>query len=67
MLAGLGTPDYVAEGMDPLPPVTRVDNPQYPHGSNHFHEGFSDLRFDPHFPVVYGRVENMVFGRCGGS
>ena len=49
------------EGMDPLPPVTRVDNPQYPHGSNHFHEGFSDLRFDPHFPVVYGRVENMVF------
>ncbi len=47
--------------MDPLPPVTKVANPKYPHGTNHFHQGFSDLRFDPKFPVMYGRIENMAF------
>jgi hypothetical protein len=49
------------EGMDPLPPVTKADNPDYPHGSNHFHEGFrDDLRYDPHWPVYYGRFDDMV-------
>ncbi len=48
------------EGMA-LPPVEKVPNALYPHGTNRFHEGFSDLRFDPRFPVVYGRVGGMVF------
>jgi len=47
-------------GMDPLPSVSRVENPDYPHGSNYFWEGFSDLRFDPNYPVVFGRIEKMV-------
>jgi len=33
------------EGMDPLPPLTKVANAQYPHGTNNFSDSFSDIRF----------------------
>jgi len=49
-----------ARALDPLPPVTKAEDAQYPHGSNHFHEGFSDPRFDPQFPLYYGRLDDMV-------
>lgn len=48
------------EGMDPLPPVVKAADSPYPHGSASFHEGFSDLRFDPKYPVYYGRLDDMV-------
>jgi hypothetical protein len=47
-------------GMDPLPPVTPSENPKYPHGSDQFHQGFSALRYDPRFPLYYGRFDDMV-------
>jgi len=47
-------------GMVELPPATKVDNAEYPHGSNQFHEGFCELRFDPKYPVYYGRFDEMV-------
>ena len=47
-------------GMDPLPPVTKVEHPKYPHGSDKFWEGFSDLRLDPKYPLFYGRFDEMV-------
>ncbi|GMU91567.1 MAG: hypothetical protein AMXMBFR4_06250 [Candidatus Hydrogenedentota bacterium] len=48
------------EGMNPLPPVTPVKDSPYPHGSALFHEGFCGLRYDPRFPVYYGRFDDMV-------
>ena len=47
-------------GMETLPPVSKVDNAKYPHGSDKFWEGFSDLRFDPKFPLFYTRFDEMV-------
>jgi hypothetical protein len=43
-----------------LPPIVKVENPQYPHGSNNFSDSFSDLRFDPNYALFYGRFDNMV-------
>ena len=46
--------------MDRLPSVNNVDNPKYPHGGAGFHEGFSDIRFDPNYALFFGRFDNMV-------
>lgn len=48
------------EGMTPPPPAKIVENAPYPHGSQHFHEGFSNIRYDPKYPVYYGRFDDMV-------
>lgn len=48
------------EGMTPPPPAEIVEDAPYPHGSKHFHEGFCDLRYDPAYPVYYGRFDDMV-------
>jgi len=47
-------------GMDPLPPITKVADAKYPHGTNSFSDGFSDLRFDPNYALFYGRFDHMV-------
>jgi len=47
-------------GMDPLPPIQKVENARYAHGTNGFWDGFSDLRFDPKYPLFYGRFDDMV-------
>ncbi len=46
--------------MDPLPSITKVEDAQYPHGTNSFSDGFSDIRFDPDYPLFYGRFDDMV-------
>jgi hypothetical protein len=46
--------------MDPLPPIQKVEDAKYPHGTNNFWDGFSDLRFDPRYPLFYGRFDDMV-------
>ncbi len=43
-----------------LPPITKVPNAQYPHGTNNFSDGFSDIRFDPKYALFYGRFDEMV-------
>ncbi|MBT3379630.1 MAG: hypothetical protein HN742_18720 [Lentisphaerae bacterium] len=48
------------KGMDPLPKGNVVENAKYAHGTNGFWDGFSDLRFDPDFPLFYGRFDDMV-------
>lgn len=48
------------EGMDPLPSIQKEANPKYPHGNNRFWDGFSDLRFDPRYPLFYGRFDDMA-------
>jgi len=45
---------------DDFPPIAQVEDSQYPHGGAGFHEGFCDLRFDPEYPIWYGRTEDMV-------
>lgn len=44
-----------------FPPIKQVDDSPYPHGGSGFHEGFCDLRFDPKYPIWYGRFDDMVF------
>ena len=46
--------------MEQLPTVNKVADSRYPHGGAGFHEGFSDLRFDPKYPLFYGRFDDMV-------
>ena len=46
--------------MDPLPSVNKVDDSPYPHGGAGFHEGFSDVRFDPNYALFHGRFDDMV-------
>ncbi len=43
-----------------FPEIVQVEDSIYPHGGRGFHEGFSDLRFDPEFPIWYGRFDEMV-------
>lgn len=46
--------------MKSLPPIQKTPNPKYPHGNSRFWDGFSDLRFDPRYPLYYGRFDHMV-------
>ncbi len=46
--------------MAALPPVTKTEQVLYPHGNSLFWEGFSDLRFDPKYPLFYGRFDDFV-------
>lgn len=43
-----------------FPTITPVADSRYPHGGRGFHEGFCDLRFDPAYPIWYGRFDEMV-------
>ncbi|HJN14803.1 MAG TPA: hypothetical protein QGH10_04905 [Armatimonadota bacterium] len=46
--------------LEALPTVNKVEESRYPHGGSGFHEGFSDIRFDPNYPLFYGRFDDMV-------
>jgi len=46
--------------MDRLPSVNKVDDSKYPHGGAGFHEGFSEIRFDPNYALFFGRFDDMV-------
>ncbi|MDP6556557.1 MAG: hypothetical protein QGG71_17940 [Pirellulaceae bacterium] len=46
--------------MDQLPTVNKVDDSPYPHGGAGFHEGFSEVRFDPNYALFFGRFDDMV-------
>lgn len=46
--------------MDPLPTPPKVADAKYAHGTNGFWDGFSDTRFDPKYPLFYGRFDDLV-------
>lgn len=50
------------EGMDPLPKPEGAPDPEkkFPHGTDTFRDGFSELRFDPKYPLFFGRIDKMV-------
>jgi len=43
-----------------FPEIVQVEDSKYAHGGRGFHEGFCDLRFDPEYPIWYGRFDEMV-------
>jgi len=47
-------------GIDPLPPIQRIPNARYAHGTNGFWDGFSDIRFDPKYALFYGRFDDLM-------
>ncbi len=42
------------------PPITKVENARYAHGSNSFADSLSGLTFDPEKALYYGRFDDMV-------
>ena len=46
--------------MDPLPTIKKVPDARYPHGTNGFWDGFSDIRFDSKYALFYGRFDDMM-------
>lgn len=42
------------------PPVNKVENAQYAHGTNSFADSLSGLTFDPEQALYYGRIDDMV-------
>jgi len=42
------------------PPISKVENPRYAHGSNSFADALSGLTFDPQKALYYGRFDYMV-------
>ena len=46
--------------MTEFPPLNKVENARYAHGTNSFADSFSGLTFDPERALYYGRIDDMV-------
>ena len=46
--------------MAEFPPLNKIENPRYAHGTNSFADSFSGLTFDPEKALYYGRFDDMV-------
>jgi hypothetical protein len=57
-----GTEASVAPAsMTEFPPISKVENPRFAHGTNSFADSFTDeFRFDPERALYYGRIDDMV-------